>query len=490
MGELLYFALLAPIGTGILSMLQVTTLGIKITNIIGSSLISLSLVGIIYNIIVLGAFQDNMLYVDHLSAVLLIVLAALILTSSLFSVSYMEKELAEGHITFKMLRRYYGLLNLLFFTMISVLVVENLGLLWVAVEATTLASALLVAFYFNHSALEAAWKYVMVCTVGICLALLGTILLYYAQVNVAGPNFQALSWLDLKAISTKLDPAILKLAFIFILIGYGTKAGLAPMHTWLPDAHSQAPSPVSGLLSGALLSCAVYAIIRNLIIVQTVLSPEFLQYLLIGFGTLSIGIALPFILVQHDLKRLLAYSSVEHMGLIILGVGIGTPLGTYGALLHLINHGIGKAALFYMAGVITQEYKTKQIARIRGLITTMPLLGSMFVITILAITGTPPFGVFLSKFIIISAAFATERGLLGAGILLLLAGIFAGMLYYCLSMNFSAPPNYRIYSGGVGKPALVAMVFLVALVVVTGVYIPVWLHELLYKASAIVVGGA
>lgn len=490
MGELLYLALLMPILTGLVAMIQFTIIGTRVTVIIGSSITSLALMGIIYHITVAGAFHHQLLYVDQLSAVLLIVVAVLIFTSSLFSVSYMEKELTHGHITFKMLRRYYGLLNLLFFTMISVLVVENLGLLWVAVEATTLASALLVAFYFNHSALEAAWKYVMVCTVGICLALLGTIFLYYAQVNVAGPDFQALSWLDLKANSPKFDPAIAKLAFIFILIGYGTKAGLAPMHTWLPDAHSQAPSAVSGLLSGALLSCAVYAIVRNLIIVQAVVNPEFLQYLLIGFGIFSIAIAVPFILVQHDIKRLLAYSSVEHMGIIMVGFGMGTSLGIYGALLHIINHGIAKSALFYMAGVMSQEYQTRQIARIRGLISVMPLVGSMFIIAILAITGTPPFGVFISKFIIVGATFTSGRGLLGSCMLLLLAGIFAGMLYYCLAMTFGDKTKQPISAVVIGKPALVAMSVSVVVVIITGVYLPTWLNELLYMAASIVVGGA
>ena len=490
MGELQYFTLLVPIVTGVLSLVQSKAAGIRIINMIGSSITSISLMGIIYKITVEGAFQYHLLYVDHLSAVFLLVATVLIVTSSLFSISYMEKELDHGEITFPMLRRYYALLNLLFFTMMSVLMVENLGLMWVAVEATTLASALLVAFYFNHSALEAAWKYVMVCTVGICLALLGTILLYYAQVNGTGTEFQALSWLDLKKGSIRFDPAIAKLAFIFILIGYGTKSGLAPMHTWLPDAHSQAPSPVSGLLSGALLSCALYVILRNLIIVQNVVNHEFLETLLIGFGVFSIVIALPFILVQHDLKRLLAYSSVEHMGIIIFGVGVGGFLGIYGALLHVINHGIAKSVLFYMAGVITQEYQTKQIARIRGLIGVMPLVGSMFIIGILAITGTPPFGIFLSKFMIVGVAFASGRVLLGGIVLLLLAGIFAGMFYYCLSMTFGAKPNFPVCPVEIGKPAIVAMVISVGLILVTGVYIPTWLHDILSKAAGIVMGGA
>jgi len=488
-GELLFLALFVPILTGLLSMFQSKTTGLAIVNLSGSILTSSCLVAIVYKITVGGAFSYKMLYVDHLSAVLLCVLAVLTVTSMLFSLSYMGKELVNGHITIIMLRRYYGLLNVLIFTMTSVLIVGNLGLMWVAVEATTLASAFLVAFYFNHSALEAAWKYVMVCTVGICLALLGTTLLYYAQVSVVGSDFQALDWLALTKMSSQLDPAIVKLAFMFILIGYGTKVGLAPMHTWLPDAHSQAPSSISALLSGMVLSCAAYAIMRNLIVVQAVINHEFLEYLLIGFGVFSIAIAIPFILVQHDLKRLLAYSSVEHMGIVILGIGIGTPLAIYGALLHMINHAIAKSALFYMAGVITQEYQTKNIARIRGLVTTMPLVGTLFIIAILAITGTPPFGIFISEFIIITAAFASGRILLGAGVLLLLAGIFAGMVYYCLGMAFGTKPKYRASTVSIGRPALMAMVISVGLVIVTGLYVPTWLNDMLTMAASIVMGG-
>ncbi|WP_038671673.1 hydrogenase 4 subunit F [Pelosinus sp. UFO1] len=488
MGELLLLALFIPLVTGLLSMFQDKVVIIKSLNLVGSSMTSSVLAFIVFRISTQGAFLNGLLYVDSLSAVLLTVVAVLSLTSMVFSMSYMEKELVEGHITIKMLKRYYGLFNVFIFTMISVLVVENLGLMWVAVEATTLASALLVAFYFNQSALEAAWKYVMVCTVGICLALLGTILLYYAQVNVVGINVQALSWLELKTIASKLDPTITKLAFIFILIGYGTKAGLAPMHTWLPDAHSQAPSPISGLLSGALLSCAIYAIVRNLIVVQAILNHEFLQYLLIGLALFSIGIAIPFILVQHDIKRLLAYSSVEHMGIVLLGIGISTPLAIYGALLHVINHAIAKSALFYLAGIITQEYKTKYIMRIRGLIRTMPLVGTLFIISILAITGTPPFSLFISKFTIIWASFNDGRFWLGAGVLFLLAGIFAGMMYYCLEMVFGNP-GHNISVGKVGKPALWSIVFSIGVMIVTGLYVPLWLHTLLIKAASVVMGG-
>jgi hydrogenase-4 component F len=435
-----------------------------------------------------GPFRQGFLYVDALSAVLLLVVAILNFTANLFSISYMEKEVWDGHISVKMLSRYYGLCQVFVFTMIGVLVVENLGLMWVAVEATTLSSALLVAFYFNRSALEAAWKYVMVCTVGICMALLGTILLYYAQVSAAGPGSEALSWLALRQMQGMLDPALAKLAFVFIVIGYGTKVGLAPMHTWLPDAHSQAPSPVSGLLSGALLSCAAYALIRNVIVLQGSLPQHFVQYVLIGFGLLSVCIAVPFIMVQHDLKRLLAYSSVEHMGLILFGFGLNTQLAIYGALLHIINHALVKSSLFYSAGVITQEYHTKHMARIRGLLSTMPVVATLFVMSVLAITGTPPFNIFISKFTIIYAAFQDGKAGLGVIILLLMAAIFAGMVYYCLSMVYRSKP-FHMEQVKVGKPALLAMGMSVCLALVAGFYLPPWLHNMLSQAAMVVKGG-
>jgi hydrogenase-4 component F len=299
----------------------------------GSIITSTVLLTLTYGIYLSGPVGQGLLYMDHLSAVLVTLIAILTFTAALFSLSYMDKEVAHEPSPGKAVKRYYILFQIFTFTMISVLVVENLGLMWVAVEATTLASALLVAFSFSRAAIEAAWKYVMVCTVGICLALLGTILLYFAQLST-GLEGEALSWLALKAIGGKLDPSMVKIAFIFIIIGYGTKVGLAPMHTWLPDAHSQAPSPVSGLLSGALLSCALYVMMRNIAIVRDSLAFDFIQQLLVGLGLFSVMLVVPFLLVQHDVKRLLAYSSVEHMGIITLALGIGTPLAVYGAILN------------------------------------------------------------------------------------------------------------------------------------------------------------
>lgn len=490
MGQWIVLALALPLVTAVFNTMQTGEKALRLINLLTSCLLSLVLLIIVHHVAVNGIVHIGQFYIDSLSAILLLVVAVLTCTATLFSLSYMKQELIEGHASLKMLKRYYVLLNLFMFTMVCVPMVENMGLLWVAVEATTLSSALLVAFYFDRAALEAAWKYVMVCTVGICLALLGTILLYYAQVNIGTDGGQALSWLALKTVSDQLDPGMVKLAFVFIIIGYGTKVGLAPMHTWLPDAHSQAPSPVSGLLSGALLSCALYAIIRAVIIVKGAVGTAFPEQFLTGFGLLSIVIAVPFILVQHDLKRLLAYSSIEHMGLITLGLGIGTPLALYGALLHVINHAITKSSLFYLAGAVIQYYGTKHVLRIKGLLSAAPVMGTFFVATVLAIAGLPPFSIFFSKLTIVWAAFQAGSPWLGVTILLLLAAIFAGMIYYTLKIAFGSVPQ-RVVAGSyrLGKPAVVAVSTSMVLMLVTGIYMPSWLDVLINQAVAIMIGG-
>lgn len=490
MGQWIVLALVLPLVTSLLNMAQLREQTIRRLNVTGSLLLSAILLFIVYQVAANGNIHVGQFYVDALSAVMLLVVAILTCTATLFSLSYMELEIVQGHASLKKLKRYYILLNLFVFTMVCVPVVENMGLLWVTIEATTLSSALLVAFYFDRPSLEAAWKYVMVCTVGICLALLGTILLYYAQVNAGSSEGNALSWLALKAVSGQLDDGMVKLAFVFILIGYGTKAGLAPMHTWLPDAHSQAPSPVSGLLSGALLSCALYAIIRTVIIVKGAVGTAYPEHFLTGFGLLSIIIAVPFILVQHDFKRLLAYSSIEHMGLIALGLGIGTPLAMYGALLHVINHAITKSALFYLAGGVIQHYGTKNILRIRGLVNAAPVMGALLVATILAIAGLPPFSIFFSKLTIVWAAFQSGSAWLGVTVLLLMAAVFAGMIYYTLKMGFgTSPRRAETSSYQPGKSAIVAVAVSMVLMLSGGMYLPTWVDTLITQAVVIMTGG-
>lgn len=485
MHGLIITALLIPLITAVLSLLPLR-LPLGGINITGSVATAAVLLRLIWQVATQGRIHSGLFLIDELSLIPLLIVALLTVTSTLFSSSYMQREFEEGHISQTMLARYYALLQVFVFTMVGALIAENLGILWVMIEATTLSSALLVASFFTRSSIEAAWKYVMVCTVGICLALLGTILLYYAQVS-AGEGKEALSWLALTGAAARLDPAMTKLAFAFILIGYGTKAGLAPMHTWLPDAHSQAPSPVSGLLSGALLPCAFYAIMRNMAVVHHSLGPDFAQTLLLAFGLVSIVLSTPFILLQHDLKRLLAYSSVENMGLVAVGLGIGSSLAIIGSLLHMLFHALTKSALFYLAGTISQEYRTKHLMRIRGLVRSAPLLGGLFFTGLLAITGMPPFGIFTSKLFIMQSVVEDGRPLLAGIFLLLLGAVFAGMIYYAMGISFGTAQKKTVCSPPI--TASLAIGFSIGVVLLAGFYLPPWLRAVLTLAASLVTGG-
>src|SRR3972149_5814174 len=324
--------------------------------------------------------------------------------ASIYSMGYMGHELEHEIIDLVRLRMYYVHFLIVMLSMLLVCETNNLGL-WIAIEMTTLVSALLMILYSRKSSVEAAWEYMIICTVGITFALFGTILTYYAAVKILGENGDALNWTSLIAVADQFDPTIMKLAFIFILIGYGTKAGLAPMHTWLPDAHSEAPTPVSALLSGVLLNCAMYGIIRFYSIATKSTGAAFSSNLLIIFGLLSLGIAVPFIILQEDYKRLLAYSSVEHMGIVALGIGFGGVFGIFGAILHMFNHAMTKSLMFFGAGNILLKHDTKEIFNVSGVVKTMPATGAMFVVGALAITGSPPFFIFITEFNKLSAGF-------------------------------------------------------------------------------------
>jgi hydrogenase-4 component F len=319
--------------------------------------------------------------------------------------------------------------------------------------------------------LEAAWKYIIICTVGIVLALFGIVLLYLAAIPLIGGGNDALNWTVLMQIGHNLDPKLVKLAFVFILVGYGTKVGLAPMHTWLPDAHSQAPSPVSAMLSGVLLNCAFYGILRIHMISSTTLGSGFSSNLLLIFGIISVATALPFIMIQKDIKRLLAYSSIEHMGIIAAAVGIGGKLGVFGAFLHMLNHALTKSTLFFAAGNVTQHYRTKRIDKIRGTLTATPVSGTVLLLGLLAIAGAPPFSIFLSEVAIFSAGFLQERYWETGLMLALIALAFAGIIHAAIKMSFGAVPN-RVRTKEKGILRSVILIVPLCLVLILGVYIP------------------
>jgi hydrogenase-4 component F len=360
---------------------------------------------------------------------------------------------------------------------------QNFGLLWVAVEATTLASAPLIYFHRHHRSLEATWKYLLICSVGIALALLGNFFLAVAATSSgSAPIPLILSSLVQQA--SQLHPTWLKAAFLLFLVGYGTKMGLAPLHTWLPDAHSEAPSVVSALLSGALLNCAFLGIVRAQQVCAAAGQAAFGQDLLVGFGLLSLAVAAVFILGQTDYKRMLAYSSVEHMGIITLGVGLGGG-ATFGALLHAVNHSLTKAMLFLVAGNILAVYQSKSTVDVRGVLRVLPVSGMLWVVGFLAITGSPPFGLFISELTVLKGAFDQGRGGVALVYLVLLAMIFVGMATIVLGMAQGAPKDKRLEStkSDESRLAIMPTAALAVIVLVLGLYIPPVLQHAIQEAA-------
>ncbi len=430
----------------------------------------------------------GLLYADALSALVVGVILVVGGAAALYSIGYLRRDVASGEVPSDRLGWYYAGLHGFIGTMLVTCTVDNLGLLWVGIEATTVVSALLVGFYGTPTALEAAWKYLVVCTIGIIFALFGILLLYAAAVHAQGEG-ASLDWTALMAAAGRFDPALVKVAFVFLQIGFGTKAGLAPMHTWLPDAHSQAPSPVSAVLSGVLLNCALYAIMRGYGVAVGTLGTAFPSQLLLGFGLLSVAIAIPFIVIQRDVKRLLAYSSVEHVGLIAVALGLGGPLGFYAGLLHLVNHALTKALLFFTAGELVQRYGTRRIAAIRGVVEAAPWIGTLLLLGTFAITGAPPFAVFLSEFGILSAGAWQGAWPVVAAVAAMLVAVFAGFVAHAAGMALGRPSLRPEVA-----PLPVSGAFALALpavgMVVLGLYVPPPLAEVLQSVARLIAGGA
>lgn len=424
--------------------------------------------------------------IDSFNALVLLITCLVSFLTSLYSIGYMKEETRRNGLPGRRLQLFYSLLHLFVFTMLLTTVTQNIGLMWIAVEATTLASAFLVGFHNNRKSIEAAWKYIIICSVGIAVALLGVILLYYSSVQALGKSIQGLNWQFLYDNAGSLHPNILKIAFIFVLLGFGTKTGLAPMHTWLPDAHSQAPSPISALLSGVLLNTAMYGIVRIMMIVNRNMGGSlFTGRLMMALGLVSIGSAAVFILVQQDFKRTLAYSSIEHMGIIALGFGISSALSVFAALLHIVNHSLTKSMLFAAAGNVNLRYGTKKIGRIRGILKTMPVTGTVFLLGLFAITGMPPFSIFTSELGITIAAFKASKYPAACLLLLFLALVFAGVAFRMLKMFFGTPAR----DNGAGEsdrltPA-VLLVFL-TIIAVTGLFLPEPLNRLITSARDLI----
>jgi hydrogenase-4 component F len=424
---------------------------------------------------------------DGLSALFLMIIALVATLTSWFGVVYFTREMSQQHLTPKKLSEYLFWFNLLVATMYLTVTAVNLGVVWVAIEATTVTSVLLVGFDNQRSAIEAAWKYGLICSVGIILALIGVMLLNFAALSVAGRQLAALDWRELTALAGGLDRNLVKVAFIFILVGFGTKAGLAPLHTWLPDAHSQAPTPVSALLSGVLLNCALYGVLRIGTIVGATAGIGFVRQFLTGFGLLSIAVAIPFLLIQFDLKRLLAYSSIENMGLIAFGLGLGGKWAVAGGLLQIFNHALAKSGLFLAAGEMVHVFHSKRIQRMRGLFKAAPGLAVLACAGLFILSGAPPFAIFFSKAAILYGGLQQGRYWSTFACLALLTLAFTGLLYH-FSRVLLGTPGRKASAARPDWRNLSILAIPVVLLLVTAFYQPSFWKIIISDAVRIVGG--
>ena len=410
---------------------------------------------------------SDYLLVDDLNRVFIVLTTFVAFTTSVFSASYIGHEIEIGRLTPGAVRFYHAMYQMLMFAMNLALIANNIGLMWVAIEVATLTTVLMVGIYRTHEALEAAWKYFILGSVGIALALFGTILVYMAARPVIGEGGGAMVWTVLVQHAAQFDAPLLNVAFIFLLLGYGTKVGLAPLHAWLPDAHAEGPTPISAVLSGLLLNVALYALLRFKLLLA--LNPAAIAPgpLMVTMGLISCIFGAFMLYRRRDIKRLFAYSSIEHMGIIVFAFGMGGPLANFAGLLHMTMHSLTKSAIFFTVGHIAQVKGTQKIADIGGLTVTTPLLGWALVIGVVAIAGLPPMGIFMSEFLVVSSTFARQPFLailLALGIIVALGGLF-------LRLNSVAFGEQR----GPSAPAhasYVPMFAHFAIVFAAGIYMP------------------
>ncbi|MBF0129662.1 MAG: hydrogenase 4 subunit F [Alphaproteobacteria bacterium] len=409
-----------------------------------------------------------LLFIDDFNIYLVVLTAFVGMTTSIFSATYIRHEMETGRLTPRNLRFYHAMYQAFIFTLLFGLVSNNLGFMWVAIEGATLTTALMVSLYRTHAAIEAAWKYFILCGVGIALALFGTILMYLAAQPVMGSGLGAMAWDGILPRVAEFDPIILNLAFVFLLVGYGTKVGLAPLHSWLPDAHAEGPTPISAVLSGLLLNVALYAVLRFKILLAANGNAIAPGPLMITMGLTSLTLASFMLYRRRDIKRLFAYSSIEHMGIITFAFGMGGPLANFAGLLHMTMHSLTKSAIFFTVGHIAQVKGTQTIAGIRGLTVTHPRLGWGLVMGVVAIAGLPPFGIFASEFLVITTTIARQPLLAVPLVLALLVG-FGALVLRLQGLAFGVP---RGAPGGKVEASLVPLYTHLALVLMAGLYLP------------------
>jgi hydrogenase-4 component F len=480
--------ILAILGTPLAGALLLAAVGHRdeapAINVIVCGLTLLAAAALTVRVISAGSLlvADKLFFVDPFNVFLVALTAFVGFTTAIFSQPYMRIEYEHGRLTAGRLRLYHSMFQVFNFTMLLALLTNNMGILWVALEGATLATVLLVSLYRTPESLEAAWKYFILCGVGIAQALFGTILLYFAAERLLGAEGGALLWTELNAVKGQLEPTVLSLAFVFLLVGYGTKVGLVPLHNWLPDAHAEGPTPVSAVLSGLLLNVALYAVVRCKVLVEGSLHTSFAKQLMMGFGLLSVVVAALLLSRQKDIKRMFAYSSIEHMGIITFAFGIGGAVANFAALLHMTVHSLTKSAIFFAVGHAAQKTGTQVMDDIRGLITTSPLIGWGLVLGSLAILGMPPFGVFASEFLILTTAMR-EQPWATPFLLLALGVAFAAVFSKVQPMVFGETTAKRLPV----RPAMAPVFVHLALVLMLGLWIPPVLADW-YRQAARLIG--
>lgn len=422
-------------------------------------------------------YTQQIFAADALGAIVLAIVATLGFFASIYSVGYMREEVTKAIIGFHRVRQYYVLLHLFVLAMFFASVTVNPILMWIAIEATTLSTAFLISFYHKPSAMEAAWKSLIINSVGLLLGFFGTVLFFTALGSGGAATF--VDWKTLLGHASRLDPFIGQMAFIFVLIGFGTKVGFVPMHTWKPDAYSKAPTPVAALLSAALINVGFLALLRFKSVID-ISTPGFAEHLFVFFGILSIVVAALIIFTQKNYKRLLAYSSIEHAGIIALGFGFG-GIGVFAALLHMIYHALTKTMLFFSVGNIFLKYSSTKVAQVSGAWRTLPVTSVVLVLGLMAITGVPPFGTFVTEWYILSSGIGSYT-MLTIIALIALAVVFIGMLRNVISMIFGAAPD-GMPSGESSMWTIVPVIVLVAILLVIGLWVPDSLKSLLEAAA-------
>jgi hydrogenase-4 component F len=416
-------------------------------------------------------------FVDAFNVYLSVLTSFVSMTTAIFSRRYMRREREHGRVGHVGMRFYHAMFQLFIFAMLLCLLTNNVGVLWISMELATLSTVLLVSLYRTPTAIEAAWKYFILCGVGIAQALFGTVLLYFAAEKVLGEGGDALLWTNLSRVSGSLEPTVLSLAFVFLMVGYGTKVGLVPLHNWLPDAHSEGPTPISAVLSGLLLNIALYALVRCKVLVDGSTRTHHAGDIMMGFGVISILVAAFSLLRQKDIKRMFSYSSIEHMGIATFAFGLGGPIATFGALLHMLVHSLAKSSIFFTVGHASQMHRTQEMDKIRGLFRGNSLVGWGLMFGVMAIVGMPPFGIFTSEFLILTATIK-DAPLWTPLLLLGLAVAFAALLMRVQPMvSGEVPPHQKPM-----KVAHIPVLLHLALVLLIGIYMPAFLNQWFHTA--------